>query len=86
MDHPGDTGAGDPLPNPDASPAIGRLSDLRCAGIGTPVALRATARPPEAAQKHWWMAWGSNPRPPHCERGALPTELAAQDDTTIGVD
>jgi hypothetical protein len=25
----------------------------------------------------WWTARGSNPRPPHCERGALPTELAA---------
>ena len=25
----------------------------------------------------WWTAWGSNPRPPRCERGALPTELAA---------
>ena len=23
----------------------------------------------------WWSRWGSNPRPPHCERGALPTEL-----------
>ena len=25
----------------------------------------------------WWTAWDSNPRPPRCERGALPTELAA---------
>src|SRR6188508_1031897 len=25
----------------------------------------------------WWTARGSNSRPPHCERGALPTELAA---------
>jgi hypothetical protein len=25
----------------------------------------------------WWTARGSNPRPPHCERGALPAELAA---------
>src|SRR5687767_6875401 len=24
---------------------------------------------------YWWSRWGSNPRPPHCERGALPTEL-----------
>ncbi len=23
----------------------------------------------------WWSRRGSNPRPPHCERGALPTEL-----------
>ena len=25
----------------------------------------------------WWTTWDSNPRPPHCERGALPTELVA---------
>ena len=25
----------------------------------------------------WWTAGGSNSRPPRCERGALPTELAA---------
>src|ERR1019366_6846616 len=25
----------------------------------------------------WWTTGGSNPRPPHCERGALPTELVA---------
>ena len=25
----------------------------------------------------WWTAWDSNPRPPRCERGALPAELAA---------
>src|SRR3954463_14410819 len=23
----------------------------------------------------WWRGRGSNPRPPHCERGALPAEL-----------
>src|SRR5438552_10992781 len=23
----------------------------------------------------WWRRWDSNPRPPHCECGALPTEL-----------
>ena len=23
----------------------------------------------------WWRRWGSNPRPQHCERCALPTEL-----------
>ena len=26
----------------------------------------------------WWSSGGSNPRPPHCERGALPTELLPQ--------
>src|SRR5438105_917199 len=28
-------------------------------------------------QEVWWTAGGSNSRPPRCERGALPTELAA---------
>src|SRR5215472_14249931 len=26
----------------------------------------------------WWSRRGSNPRPPHCERGALPAELLPQ--------
>ena len=26
----------------------------------------------------WWTRRGSNPRPPRCERGALPTELRAR--------
>src|SRR5580765_3407849 len=30
------------------------------------------------AKENWWTAGGSNSRPPRCERGALPTELAAQ--------
>src|SRR5262245_53371149 len=33
--------------------------------------------PPEIESGGWWTARGSNPRPPHCERGALPAELAA---------
>src|SRR5438128_2603316 len=28
-------------------------------------------------ERNWWTAGGSNSRPPRCERGALPTELAA---------
>jgi len=31
----------------------------------------------EFAEEFWWTAGGSNSRPPRCERGALPTELAA---------
>ena len=27
------------------------------------------------SRKIWWSRWGSNPRPPDCEPGALPTEL-----------
>jgi|GEM_PF-1109434 hypothetical protein len=26
----------------------------------------------------WWAVRGSNPRPPRCKRGALPTELTAR--------
>lgn len=26
----------------------------------------------------WWTVGGSNPRPPECDSGALPTELTAQ--------
>src|SRR5579884_36815 len=32
---------------------------------------------PEGFKVIWWTAWDSNPRPPRCERGALPAELAA---------
>ena len=35
------------------------------------------------AEENWWTAGGSNSRPPRCERGALPTELAAPDRTKI---
>jgi hypothetical protein len=27
----------------------------------------------------WWTRWDSNPRPPRCERGALPAELLAHE-------
>src|SRR5262249_41624176 len=32
---------------------------------------------PLFSEECWWTAGGSNSRPPRCERGALPTELAA---------
>jgi Phage integrase family len=34
----------------------------------------------EKIEELWWTAGGSNSRPPRCERGALPTELAAHCD------
>jgi integrase len=34
--------------------------------------------PCRLAQRMWWTAGGSNSRPPRCERGALPAELAAR--------
>ena len=33
--------------------------------------------------ENWWTAGGSNSRPPRCERGALPTELAAHSGQTL---
>jgi hypothetical protein len=32
----------------------------------------------EVLEEGWWTAGGSNPRPLHCERSALPAELAAR--------
>src|SRR5438067_1861252 len=34
-------------------------------------------------KENWWTAGGSNSRPPRCERGALPTELAAHLKRTV---
>src|SRR5258705_8991702 len=41
---------------------------------------RRRRRPPSASlaaswKGNWWSGRGSNPRPPRCERGALPAEL-----------
>src|SRR5687767_3491805 len=44
---------------------------------GAKVGLPAVARSPAFKSEGWWTARGSNSRPPHCERGALPAELAA---------
>jgi hypothetical protein len=35
-------------------------------------------------KKDWWTRRDSNPRPPHCERGALPAELLARPWLTSG--
>src|SRR5579871_149820 len=34
---------------------------------------------PVVGEARWWTARGSNSRPPRCERGALPAELAAHE-------
>ena len=34
----------------------------------------------QIVEEKWWTARGSNSRPPRCERGALPAELAAHSD------
>jgi hypothetical protein len=41
------------------------------------IAEKEAAELAEFLTKRWWTAGGSNSRPPRCERGALPTELAA---------
>lgn len=37
--------------------------------------LLATARAHDKSRAHWWRRRDSNPRPPGCKPGALPTEL-----------
>jgi hypothetical protein len=44
-----------------------------CTEPATP--LREKACLNSRLEKSWWRRRGSNPRPPHCERGALPAEL-----------
>ena len=36
-----------------------------------------------AVRGYWWSGRGSNPRPPHCERGALPAELPPRSKSEI---
>ncbi len=61
--------------------AAGRCIDLerdRAGGEGVGHGGRATKKPPETGGSscmEWWSGWGSNPRPSHCERDALPAEL-----------
>ena len=40
-----------------------------------PLSLVRIVRSSNAAGTNWWSRGGSNSRPPHCERGALPAEL-----------
>ena len=45
--------------------------------VGIPTPDQALTELKELLGKCWWTAGGSNSRPPRCERGALPAELAA---------
>ena len=47
------------------------------AGVGLPAPRLRRATFAWHESESWWTARGSNSRPPHCERGALPAELAA---------
>src|SRR5205823_11912878 len=51
-----------------AAPAASRISASHPRTI--PLVVRPTSPPPET-----WSGWDSNPRPPGCKPGALPTEL-----------
>jgi hypothetical protein len=55
-------------------------SRVKTEGYGTTDGTNAKTGSPAGGQvKQWWTWGGSNPRPPRCERGALPTELHAQE-------
>ena len=51
-------------------------ADGRCAGSKDPAYVRKG--PVQRCEGIWWTARGSNSRPLHCERSALPAELAAR--------
>jgi hypothetical protein len=56
-------------------PSVGRIwAESQNADDDDPSAALGIA---EMLKEKWWTAGGSNSRPPRCERGALPTELAA---------
>ena len=55
-----------------------RVSTLRAqSAVAGSEDLVTPAEISEMLREKWWTAGGSNSRPPRCERGALPTELAA---------
>ena len=60
---------------------VGRVTLKRGRSGTTPtLAFRAKKIPADKGWdfKYWWTEGGSNSRPPHCERGALPAELSAR--------
>ena len=59
-------------------PAAGRGQPLFCQSAGAPVPGAPTnkkGRNESGRRNEWWRRRGSNPRPSHCERDALPAEL-----------
>ena len=57
------------------------LPHARCGKRRHARPIRAQSEGPltERASNQWWRGGGSNSRPPHCERGALPAELPPHD-------
>ena len=71
------------LPRRPVDPRRQPLDNPGTTRRGQPAARRLSTRPALSQTSCrggdvWWTAWDSNPRPPRCERGALPTELAAR--------
>src|SRR5881296_2322290 len=64
----------------------GRAAALRAPGCGTAIVFGWPGADLPAGKgawvPGWWTARGSNPRPPRCERGALPAELLAHEQRT----
>ena len=63
-----------------------------CAAWGDQCALHCATGGVGEAQKRlrptncgWWSRGGSNSRPPHCERGALPAELRPRNRWMVGL-
>jgi hypothetical protein len=60
---------------------IGRTEALRSVAFSVKChcSLTTNEKPrgktPWLLRSSWWSRWGSNPRPPECHSGALPTEL-----------
>src|SRR3984893_3552305 len=64
------------VPKRASTPLLaGRCDDWigPCAEPATPLKEKACLN--SRLERSWWRRRGSNPRPPHCERGALPAEL-----------
>src|SRR5260370_29022309 len=59
------------------------LGCLKCLAASfvtsSPNVLRQNCFARSMSSKRWWTRGDSNPRPPHCERGALPAELLAHE-------
>jgi hypothetical protein len=47
--------------------------------IGVSHSAESRMEHPAFAKSIWWTRGDSNPRPPRCERGALPAELLAHE-------
>src|ERR1700744_4889479 len=70
---------------PSREKSRGLLSFRACNGFGPKTKKRFTPRGIKRffVLSKWWSGGGSNSRPSHCERDALPAELPPQRERTI---